>query len=107
TLDLNFNVIQSATSWMKYPMRWGACHSSLYGTQTYSGLNVKQLQLFNPQVLLGGPFVLPVTAIKENGVFKTYDLTITDGTAGGTTTLVSLNHDLAQRIGMATSGGPY
>ena len=107
TMDASFNLVQAATSWSKYPLRWGACHSSLAGTQSYSGLIVKPLQVFNRQVSLGGPFILPITAIRENGVFKTYDLAISGGTAGTTTTLTSLNHDLAQRRGMLDSGGPY
>jgi hypothetical protein len=106
--DGSFNLLQSYTSWTTYPFRWGGCHSSAgFGFGNFTNLVVSQLANFTSAKLFGGPFVLPFTAIRKNGVFRQYTLTVSAGTPGNPTTLTSVNHDLAQRRGMGQSGGPY
>jgi hypothetical protein len=107
-MDSSWHLVRTYDTWSQYPMRWGGAHSGLGVAGNFTNLLVNPLDNFNTGQLLGGPFVLPVIALRKNGVFQPYTLTVTGGTAGNpTTTLTIPNHDLAIRKGMATSGGAY
>ena len=105
--DGSFNLLQSYTSWTTYPLRWGGGHSSAgFGFGNFTNLVGNPLASFTTSKLLGGPFMLPITAVRKNGIFQNFTLSPTTGTAGNPTRLSIPLHDLAQRMGMGQSGGP-
>ncbi len=106
--DSKYRLIQTYTSWTRYPITWGGCHSNAsFGSSEYTNLVFTPLMNFNRNKLLGGPFALPLTAIRKRGVFKTYSIPISAGTPGNPTRFISVKHDLAFYSTMSTGGGPY
>lgn len=108
--DANGALLSAAAQWNTYPFRWMSQHSSPMGFSGYSihasGGYYAQAH-YNKNIMLGGPFLAPVTGVYKNGSIYQKTLTVSAATQANPAVFTIADGDIDNLSGGAAQEGAF